>query len=120
MDTFKQLQQLQPSLGSYGLNETNGEGHTKGIAVTTDILSRTDQIKINDVLVGATILDTAQAKAAAINEISAKSGVTATASTTMFLGLDFSKSPTDTSFKVNGNAIAVSSLSSVSTSCVCD
>ena len=101
------------SLGSYGLNETNGEGHTKGIAVTTDILSRTDQIKINDVLVGATILDTAQAKAAAINEISAKSGVTATASTTMFLGLDFSKSPTDTSFKVNGNAIAVSSLSSV-------
>ena len=102
------------SLGSYGLNETNGEGHTKGIAVTTDIISRTDQIKINDVLVGATILDTAQAKAAAINEISAKSGVTATASTTMFLGLDFSKSPTDTSFEVNGNAIAVSSLSSVS------
>ena len=101
------------SLGRYGLNETNGEGHTKGIAVTTDILARTDQIKINDVLVGATILDTAQAKAAAINNISAKSGVTATASTTMFLGLDFSKSPTDTSFKVNGNAIAVSSLSSV-------
>ena len=101
------------SLGNYGLNETNGAGHTKGIAVTTDILSITDQIKINDVLVGATILDTAQAKAAAINNISAKSGVTATASTTMFLGLDFSKSPTDTSFKVNGNAIAVSSLSSV-------
>ncbi len=101
------------SLGNYGLNETNGAGHTKGIAVTTDILSITDQIKINDVLVGATILDTAQAKAAAINNISAKSGVTATASTTMFLGLDFSKSPTDTSFKVNGNAIAVSSLGSV-------
>ena len=101
------------SLGNYGLNETNGAGHTKGIAVTTDILSITDQIKINDVLVGATILDTAQAKAAAINNISAKSGVAATASTTMFLGLDFSKSPTDTSFKVNGNAIAVSSLSSV-------
>ena len=101
------------SLGNYGLNETNGAGHTKGIAVTTDILSITDQIKINDVLVGTTILDTAQAKAAAINNISAKSGVTATASTTMFLGLDFSKSPTDTSFKVNGNAIAVSSLSSV-------
>jgi flagellin len=101
------------SLGNYGLNETNGAGHTKGIAVTTDVLSITDQIKINDVLVGATILDTAQAKAAAINNISAKSGVTATASTTMFLGLDFSKSPTDTSFKVNGNAIAVSSLSSV-------
>ena len=101
------------SLGNYGLNETNGAGHTKGIAVTTDVLSITDQIKINDVLVGATILDTAQAKAAAINNISAKSGVTATASTTMFLGLDFSKSPTDTSFKVNGNAIAVSSLGSV-------
>ena len=36
------------SLGSYGLNETNGEGHTKGIAVTTDIISRTDQIKCSE------------------------------------------------------------------------
>ena len=101
------------SLGQYGLNETDGKV-TKGIAVTNAILSTTDQIKINDVLIGATIFNTAEAKAAAINEVSAQSGVTATASTTMFLKLDFTQNPTDTSFEVNGTAIAVSSLNSVS------
>ena len=101
------------NLGNYGLNETNGGGHTKGIAVTTDILSVTDQIKINDVLVGATILDTAQAKAAAINKYQLKV-VLQQLRLQLFLGfLDFSASPTNTSFKINGNAIAVSSLSSV-------
>ena len=100
-------------MGQYGLNETDGKV-TKGIAVTNSILSTTDQIKINDVLIGATVLNTAQAKAAAINAVSAQSGVTATASTTMFLKLDFDENATDSSFEVNGTAIAVSSLNSVS------
>ena len=87
---------------------------TKSIAVTTDILATTDQIKINDVLIGATTLDSAQAKAAAINAVSSSSGVTATASTTMFLDLDFDQNATNTSFEVNGTAIAVAPLNSVS------
>ena len=101
------------SLNSYGLNETNGEGHTKSIAVTTDVISRTDQIKINDELVGATLLDTAQAKADAINAISVKSGVTATASTSLFLDFNFSVSKTNTSFRINGTAVEVADLNSV-------
>ncbi len=101
------------SLGQYGLNETDGKV-TKGIAVTSDILSTTDQIKVNDILIGATIVNTAKAKAEAINVVSSASGVTATASTTMFLNLDFDQNATDTSFEVNGTAIAVSSLNSVS------
>ena len=101
------------SLGQYGLNETDGK-ITKSIAVTTDILATTDQIKINDVLIGATTLDSAQAKAAAINAVSSSSGVTATASTTMFLDLDFDQNATNTSFEVNGTAIAVAPLNSVS------
>ena len=97
-----------------GLNETQGAGRTKGLAVSTDILAVTDDIRINDVQVGATVVDSAQAKAAAINAISSESGVTATASTTVFLELDFDISATDASFEVNGTAIAVSALDSVS------
>ena len=74
----------------------------------------TDQIKINGVQVGATKIDSAQAKADAINAISDQSGVTATASTTMFLDLNFDKDATNSSFEVNGTAIAVSGLNSVS------
>ena len=101
------------SLGQYGLNETDGK-ITKSIAVTTDILATTDQIKINDVLIGATVVDSAQAKAAAINAVSSASGVTATASTTVFLDLDFDIDATNTTFEINGTAIAVNALNSVS------
>jgi flagellin len=101
------------SLGQYGLNETDGKV-TKSIAVTTDILATTDQIRINDVLIGATVIDSAQAKAAAINAVSSESGVTATASTTAFLDINFDIDGTNTSFEVNGTAIAVNGLNSVS------
>ena len=97
-----------------GLNETHSAGATKGVAVTTDILAVTDDIRINDVQVGATKIDSAEAKAAAINAISAESGVTATASTTVFLDLDFDIDATNTTFEVNGTAIAVNALNSVS------
>jgi flagellin len=96
------------NLQMYGLNETTGAGNLKGTSVTTAILATTDQIKINGASVGATFLDSAQAKADAINLVSEESGVTATASTTLFLNLDFGLTPTDASFEVNGTAIAVS------------
>ena len=76
------------------------------VAVDTTILAVTDQIKINDVQVGATILDSAQAKAAAINLVSAESGVTATATTTVFLDLNFDSDMNDAGFEINGTAIA--------------
>ena len=101
------------SLGQYGLNETDGKV-TKSIAVTSSVLATTDQIKINDVMIGATTLNSAEAKAAAINAVSSASGVTATATTTMFVDLNFDQNATDTSFEVNGTAIAVSTLNSVS------
>ena len=97
-----------------GLNETHSAGATKGVAVTTDILAVTDDIRINGVQVGATKIDSAEAKATAINAISAESGVTATASTTVFLDLDFDINATNTTFEVNGTAIAVNALNSVS------
>jgi flagellin len=105
---------LPSYLALFGLNETDGGGHTKSTAVDTNILALTDDIRINDVQVGATLVDSAQAKADAINAVSAESGVTATASTTMFLDLDFDQDANDVSFEVNGTAIAVNALNSVS------
>ena len=104
---------LPANLNAYGLNETDGVV-TKGIAVSTDILALTDQIKINDVAIGATVVDSAQAKAAAINLVSSESGVTASASSTMFLDLNFDIDALVDTFEVNGTAIAVQGLNSVS------
>ena len=101
-------------LQGYGFNQTSGAGNTKGVAVTTAVLSTTDQIKINGVQVGATLSDTAGAKADAINLISSESGVTASAETTVFLDLNFDIDATATSFELNGEAIDVNALNSVS------
>jgi flagellin len=101
-------------LQGYGFNQTSGAGNTKGVSVTTAVLSTTDQIKINGVQVGATLSDTAGAKADAINLISSESGVTASAETTLFLDLNFDIDATATSFELNGEAIDVNALNSVS------
>ena len=96
----------------FGLNEVSA-GVTKGFAVSTDTLALTDDIRINDVRVGATTVDTAQAKAAAINAISDQTGVTAQASTIVDLALDFAIAATNTSFLVNGVAVELGDLDSV-------
>ena len=101
-------------LQGYGFNQTSGAGNTKGVAVTNAVLSTTDQIKINGVQLGATLSNTAGAKADAINLISSESGVTASAETTLFLDLNFDIDATATSFEVNGEAIDVNALNSVS------
>ena len=84
-----------------------------GTAVSTATLALTDDIQINGVQVGATIVDTAQAKAAAINAISDQTGVTASASTIVDFALDFNIAATDTSFAINGVAVEAADLDSV-------
>ena len=100
------------SLNFYGLNQTK-EGATIGTAVSTATLALTDDIQINGVQVGATTVDTAQAKAAAINAISDQTGVTASASTIVDFALDFNIAATDTSFAINGVAVEAADLDSV-------
>ena len=92
----------------FGLNESLGAGITKGYAVSTAVLALTDDIQINGVQVGATTLASASAKADAINAISDQTGVTAVASTTAILDLDFDVDPGATDVKINGNVINVS------------
>ena len=101
------------NLNLFGLNQTSGEGKVKSSAVSTDVILVTDDIRINDVKVGATKLDSAEAKAAAINAISAESGVTANAETELFLDFNFSVSQTNTSFALNGLLVDVADLDSV-------
>ena len=97
----------------FGLNQTDGAGNVHSVAASTDVLSLVDGIKVNGVQVGATLLDSAQAKADAINAISAESGVTANAETELFLDFDFSASKTNTSFSINGLLVQVNDLNSV-------
>ena len=97
----------------FGLNEVS-EGKTKGFAVSTAVIALTDDIRINGVQLGATTLDTAQAKAAAINAISDQSGVTAKATTIVDLELDFNVTAINTSLLINGVAIEANDLDSVS------
>jgi flagellin len=97
----------------FGLNEVSA-GKTKGFAVSTDIIAVTDDIRINGVQLGATTVDTAQAKAAAINAISDQSGVTAKATTIVDLELDFNVTAVNTSLLINGVAIEANDLDSVS------
>lgn len=69
------------SLTALGLNETTSNEGVKGTAVGDTALSVTDDVKINGVAVGASNDASAASKAAAINAVSDKSGVTATATT---------------------------------------
>ena len=95
-----------------GLNEVS-EGKTKGFVVTSGTIALTDDVRINDVQVGATTLDSAKAKAAAVNAISEQTGVTAKASTTLDLEIDFDVDGTSVSFALNGTSVNVKADSSV-------
>ena len=95
-------------LAAFGFNQTSRDGKAiEGAIVTTDKLELTDEVTINGVKIGASTLDSAASKAAAINALTSEHGVTATATTTVFLDLDFSKAATDTSFEINGTAITI-------------
>ena len=104
---------LASNMNLFGLNQTFGSGHTRGFAVGTGLLALTDDIRINDVQVGPTLVNSAKAKADAINAISDQTGVTAQASTTLFLDLDFDVTIEATEFLLNGQEIDISGDDSV-------
>ena len=101
-------------LAAFGFNQTTKDGKgIRGAIVTTAKLELTDEVTINDVRIGASDLDSAQSKAEAINKLTSEHGVTATATTVAYLELDFSKTATDTSFEVQGQAITLANDLSV-------
>jgi flagellin len=102
-------------IAAFGFNQTSKDGLSiESGVVTTNTLDLTDGVKINDVLIGASAYDSAASKAAAINLLTSEHGVTATASNSMSVLLDFTVTmPTATEFAVNGKLIDVSSQKSV-------
>jgi flagellin len=96
-----------------GLNESHSSTTTKGFSVTTTTLALTDDIRINGVQVGATTVNSAKVKADAVNAISDQTGVTANATTTLLLDLDFDIDMSATNFIVNNQAINVLNDNSV-------
>ena len=102
-------------IAAFGFNQTSKDGlSVESGVVTTDTLAITDGVKINDVQIGASAYDSAASKAAAINLLTSEHGVTATASNSMDVLLDFTVTmPTATEFAVNGKLINISAQKSV-------
>ena len=94
----------------FGFTQTTADGlGLKGNVVTTDVLADTDLVKINDVLIGASLLDSASSKADAINKLTSEHGVTANASSKMAIDLDFTVSaPGAAEWEVQGAVIDIS------------
>ena len=100
-------------LNAVGFNETS-----TGAVLETDTVSGTaitaNEIKINDVLIGASDTGQASSIANAINAVSDKSGVTADAFNEVQLALNFGAMPGGTTeFFVNSTAINVTSANGI-------
>lgn len=89
-------------LASIGLNETASSDAIKGSTAGANALDGTDSLKLNGVAVGSSNDASAASKAAAINAVSAQSGVTATATTKATVKLDASLIAAGNDLSING------------------
>lgn len=96
------------SLTALGLNETTATDGVKGASVDQNALGTADDVRINGVAVGKSNDASAASKAAAINAVSEKSGVTATATTKATVSLDSSKLVAANTLVINGATVALS------------
>lgn len=96
-------------LAALGLNETSATDKVKGstVGATTTALGISDDVKINGVAIGASNDASAASKVQAINAVSSKTGVTATASTTATVTIDASKLAAGTKLQVNGTEVSL-------------
>ncbi len=98
-----------------GLNESvNGTSFSGGMVDTNAITSTTD-LRINGVMVGKSDSSSAMAKAAAINAVSAQSGVSASAETRVKVATNISNIGSASAVVINGKTLnlSVSSMSAV-------
>ncbi|PZO81145.1 MAG: flagellin protein FlaA [Sphingomonas hengshuiensis] len=95
-------------LAAIGLNETTGTNTIKGSSAGAGALGTTDDVKINGVAVGSSNDASAASKAAAINAVSAQSGVTATATTKATVKLDAALLVAGNDLTINGATVALS------------
>lgn len=90
-----------------GLNEMSDGSTVSGGAGSGAALTSSDDVRINGVLVGPSNDGSAASQAAAINAVSAQSGVTASAKTTITAQLDASKIVAGNTIKINGATVTL-------------
>ncbi len=98
-------------LARFGFNEVDSNTVIRSDLVSTNALTASHDIKINDVAVGASDSASAAAKAIAINSVSSSTNVAASGDNLVTLDLNFSEASTAASnISINGNAINFGSV----------
>ena len=98
-------------LARFGFNEVDSGTVIRSDLVSTNALTASHDIKINDVTIGGSDSASAAAKAIAINAVSSSTNVTATGDNLVTLTLNYSEaSSASSNISINGNAINFSSV----------
>ena len=98
-------------LARFGFNEVDSSTVIRSDLVSTNALTVSHDIKINDVEIGASDSASAAAKAIAINAVSSSTNVTASGSNIVTVTLNFDEASSAASnIKINGIAINFSSV----------
>ena len=98
-------------LARFGFNEVDSSTVIRSDLVSTNALTASHDIKINDIEIGASDSASAAAKAIAINAVSSSTNVTASGDNLVTLTLNFTEASSAASnISINGNAINFSSV----------
>ena len=102
-------------LARFGFNEVDSNTVIRSDLVSTNALTSSHDIKINDIEIGESDSASAAAKAIAINAVSSTTNVTASGDNLVTLTLNFSEASSAASnISINGNAINFSSVTNES------
>ena len=102
-------------LARFGFNEVDSSTVIRSDLVSTNALTASHDIKINDIAVGASDSASAAAKAIAINAVSSSTNITASGDNLVTLDLNFSEaSSASSNISINGNAINFASVTNAS------
>ena len=100
-------------LANFGFNEVDSSTITTSGLVSSNALTASHDIKINDYAVGASTSSSAAAKAEAINQITTSTNVSASGSNLVTVTLDFSNLPSASQVSINGNTVDFSSATGI-------
>ena len=100
-------------LANFGFNEVDSSTITTSGLVSSNALTASHDIKINDYAVGASTSSSAAAKAEAINQITTSTNVSASGSNLVTVTLNFSNLPSASQVSINGNTVDFSSATGI-------
>lgn len=98
---------------AFGFNETNDSQVFRSAQVGATALNLSDDVRINGVKLGVSTDGSALAKAAAINALTAQTGVVATASTSVRITLNFTAIPLATDITIAGSVVDLSGVTNL-------